>query len=299
MAKEIEQQPEVLPSGIAKIRARWHEVDSMAGVGLDPDINRFPQEIWDEVGSGNTEGAITLFNQRVIDATAPHVVDFKVNANFYQGPQGRAALRNTFSYLRRRHPHALRVYDGKFADVGHTAGHLAEEIFGVIDADAVLLNPYLGLDAIEPFTKWKDKLVVLCVNTSNPSADEIQNLPLASGIPLWRHILRLSMSKWNGNGNIIPVVSATHAGNLTGIREEIGQTPILLAGIGTQGGNLSESIGPCLDDEGYGIMISASRAILYPQRLPGESFADASQREAVGLKNRINAVKHAYGQSGR
>ena len=205
--------------GVEKIRARWLEIDSMAGVGLDPDVNRIPNEVWDEVCSGkdNLADGLFLFNKLIIDATADYTVDFKVNSNFFQGELGRRALAATFRYFKSNYPNVLRVYDGKFADVGHTAEKIAEEVFGNLDADAVLLNPYMGFDAIEPFVKWKDKLTVLCVNTSNPSAQEIQDLLLADGDPLWKHILTEGMGAWNRNGNIIPVLSATHKENLEGV----------------------------------------------------------------------------------
>jgi len=281
-------------SGIEKIRNRWLEIDSMAGVGIDPDVNKIPREIWDEVGGrSNLADGMLLFNQQVIDATAEYAVDFKVNSNFFQGELGRRALAGTFDYIKANHPKVLRVCDGKFADVGHTADKIAEEIFGELDADAVLLNPYMGLDAIEPFVKWKNKLVVLCINTSNPSAQEVQGLTLADGNPLWRHILRESMDSWNYNGNILPVLSATHKDNLLGVREVVGDTPILLAGIGTQGGSLEESVPICLDTNGYGLMISASRVILYPERSAGETLQDASRRSIQDLRMNINVAKAA------
>ena len=279
-------------SGVEKIRNRWLEIDSMAGVGIDPDVDKIPGEIWDEVGGrSNIADGMLLFNQRIIDATAEYAVDFKVNSNFFQGELGRRALAGTFDYIKTNHPNVLRVCDGKFADVGHTADKIADEIFGELDADAVLLNPYMGFDAIDPFVKWKDKLVVLCVNTSNPSAQEVQGLTLADGNPLWRHILRESMDSWNYNGNILPVLSATHKENLLGVREVVGDTPILLAGVGTQGGSLEESVPMCLDSNGYGLMISASRAILYPERNAGETLQEASRRSIQDLRTSINLAK--------
>lgn len=291
MTKETNLFVEIENKSISKIRNRWNEIDSMAGVGLDPDMSKIPKEIFDEVGSNDKSEIVTLFNKKIIDATAPYVVDFKINSNFYQDDKVRKALRNTFNYIKSEHPNILRVYDCKVADVCNTAEHLAQEIFGDIDADAVILNPYLGVDAIEPFTRWKDKLVILCINTSNPSADSIQNVKLENGMPLWRFILNKSLTEWNGNKNIIPVLSATHIENLKNIRSEIGQIPILLAGVGSQGGSLKDSVPYCLDNQGYGLMISSSRGILYPERKPGESFTEASKRSILNLKNEINNSK--------
>jgi len=286
---EVDLKPKTV---FEKIRSRWITIDSMAGVGLDPVPERIPEEIWQQVGGKRNYGdAFSLFNQMIIEATAPHAIDYKVNSNFYQGAQGRKALQETFDYLKRNHPDTVRVCDGKFADVGNTAEVIAEEVFGNLDADAVLLNPYLGLDAIEPFLKYKGKAIILCINTSNQSASNIQNLRLDSGVPLWRHILTISMTEWNQYGNIIPVLSATHPENLIGIRRVIGQAPILLAGVGNQGGDLSQSIPHCLDDNGYGIMISSSRGILYPECLEGENFLDASTRAMLELKELINETK--------
>ena len=283
--------PSVSP-GVDKIRRRWVSIDSMAGVGIDPDVSKIPAEIWMEAGEhASVSDVMTLFNKRIIDATAEHTVDYKVNSNFFQGEAGRRALAETFAYLKTTQPDVVRICDGKFADVGHTADKISDEIFGELDADGVLLNPYMGVDAIQPFTKWANKIIVLCINTSNPSAAEIQDLPLANGQPLWKYILEKSMNEWNEHGNILPVLSATHPKNLDGIRDIVGDTPILLAGIGTQGGDLATSVTKTLDSQGYGLMISASRAILYPDRLPGESLQDASARSVVTLKDAINDAK--------
>ena len=154
-----------------------------------------------------------------------------------------------------------------------------------------LWNSLGAFVAIEPFVKWEDKLVVLCVNTSNPSAEQIQDLRLSDGSPLWRRILDMSITDWNYNQNIIPVLSATHLDNLDGIREQIGDTPILLAGVGTQGGSLEESVPQTLDSQGYGLMISASRAILYAERTEAESYTGASERTIRNLRDSINLAK--------
>lgn len=280
--------------GIEKIRARWIETDSMAGVGLDPDVDKIPEEVWDKVGGKeNIADGISLFNRMIVDATANYAVDFKLNSNFYQSEQGRRALADTFDYIKATQPAILRVCDGKFGDVGNTAEKIAEEIFGNLDADAVLLNPYLGLDAIKPFTDWKDKLVVLCINTSNPTAEQIQDLILRDGNPLWKHVLNKAMSEWNYNGNIIPVLSSTHPGNLVGIRETVNDTPILLAGIGAQGGVLEDSVPQSLDSQGFGLLISSSRGILYPPKSDDQTIEQAARSAILELRDNINLVKSA------
>lgn len=271
-----------------KIRQRWHETNSMAGVGIDPDLTKIPEEIWNQVGGKeNIADGFFLFSKKIIDATQGIAVDYKVNANFFSRSQGRLALSRVFSYLKRTYPKVLRVCDGKFADVENTSEKLAEEIFGDLDADAVVLNPYLGFDAIKPFVEWKDKIVLLCINTSNPSAGEIQELSV-EGEPLWVYILKKSMTEWNLNGNIIPILSATHPKMLKNVRSITGEIPILLAGVGVQGGSLSESIPYLLNNDGYGLMISSSRGIIYAKREINESIGDAALRELSSLRDKIN-----------
>lgn len=277
---------------IQKINKRWKEVNSMAGVGIDPDVNKIPKEIWKEVGGKKNIGeGFFLFNKKIIDATHKYVVDYKINSNFFQGEEGRFALKKTFNYLKKRYPNIIRIYDGKFADIGNTAEKIAEEVFGNLDADAVLLNPYMGVDAIEPFTKWKDKLVILCVNTSNPSSSEVQDLILKNNEPLWRFILKLSLSKWNNNKNIIPVLSATYPKNLIDIRKIVGDLPILLAGVGSQGGEMEKALKFCLDKNKNGVMISSSRKILYAKKQKKENYIDAAKREIINLRDLINKYR--------
>lgn len=289
------------PAVFQKLRARWKAIDSMAGVGLDPDPRRIPQEIWDAVGGrDNISEGMFLFNTQIIDATAPWAVAYKINAHFYTDAASRAAFEQTFSYLKKNHPTIVRICDGKFADVAHTSERLAEEIFGRLDADGILLNPYLGRDAITPFLAWPDKAVCLCVKTSNPSASDIQNMIMADGRPLWENVLRMSFEEWNGEGTMMPVLSATAASDLVGIRTIVGDAPILLAGVGTQQGNLKESIPHCLDLEGYGVLVSVSRDILYPRLKQGERVGEASARQIQRLRNGINGIKQetAYARAG-
>lgn len=275
-----------------KIKNRWKETNSMAGVGIDPDIEKIPIEIWDSVGGKKniTEGFFK-FSKEIIDSTASLAVDFKVNSNFFSGVQKREALEEIFNYIKKKYPKVLRVCDGKFADIGNTADKLVEYVFDHLDADAVLLNPYMGFDAIKPFTSRSDKISIICINTSNQSANEVQGLLVKGDKPLWVYLLEKSMSDWNEHGNIIPVLSATHPKMLENVREIVGDTPILLAGIGSQGGSLSKSVPHLLDSSGYGLMISSSRAILYADRENNESIGDAAKRELIKLRDAINTVK--------
>jgi len=277
---------------IEKVQQRMRSVDSMAGVGIDPVRERIPQEIWQEVGGHSASAATELFCRRIIDATHDFVVDYKINSSFFMNSDARRALESTFAYLRDEHPEVVRICDGKFGDVEHTAEEIASYVYDILDADAVLINPYLGYDSVKPFVERKDKAVVLCINTSNPSAHDFQDMVTDNGTPLWRRVLEVAMTKWNVNHNIIPVVSATHIDNLKGIREIIGDTPVVLAGIGTQGGDLGLALPYVLDNSGYGAMISSSRGIIYPNA-SGKDYWQAVSDKAQTLRDSIRKAKKA------
>lgn len=278
-----------------KMNKRWKMIDSMAGVGIDPDLGKIPSEVAHDLGpSATKEEIVESFAERIINATAEYAVDFKVNSNFFLQSELRKALEHVFRFLKHDHPDVLRVCDGKFADVGHTAEKMAEYIFGELDVDAVLVNPYLGEDAIKPFTQWKDKAVIVCVNTSNPSVEQTQNVIMKDGRMYWEHMLDLSMNDWNPNGNIIPVLSATHTKGLHTLRERIGDVPVLLAGVGLQGGSLETAVPPLVDSNGYGLLISSSRGIIYADRKEDEGFEAAAARSARELRD---AIRSAYSGS--
>ncbi len=291
-ALNLETEP-ARPVIIDKIQRRFSEVNSMAGVGIDPVWDRLPHQILNPDGSKSNAEVLFEFSRQVINATSEYIVDFKVNSNFFMGPEGRQALEWLFTLLKEQHPNIIRICDGKFADVGHTAQQLAIYTLDTLDADAVLLNPYLGYDALAPFLERPDKAAVLCFNTSNPSAADIQELQLENGQKLWHHIMETAFAKWNTYGNIIPVVSATHPQNLVGIRDIIGDTPVVLAGVGNQGGDVTAVLQDVLDSQQFGVMISSSRGIIYPELNEGEEYWDAVKRKAAELKSSINTAKRA------
>ncbi len=274
---------------IQKIKNRMIQVDSMAGVGIDPVLARLPRFILDHY---NEVEAIKEFGRKIIDYTHDLVIDYKVNANFFMTGQSRLALEFIFAYLKHNYPEVVRICDGKFADVGHTAKEMADYIFGRLDADAVLLNPYLGFDAVQPFIEYRNKVVVLCINTSNPSAVEIQDAKIGEK-HLWRYVFDIAMNKWNKNNNIIPVLSATHIDNLRGIRNIIDDLPIVLAGVGIQGGDLYSALRFVLDSDGYGAMISASRSIIYPENADknSDNYWLAVRGQAKKLRDYIRKTK--------
>lgn len=274
-----------------KINDRSKETDSMVGVGLDTLVANIPEDFfwWQKIA--DTAEKIFRFNEAVMAAVGTSLVDVKVNSSFYMWSAERAALKATFQLLRERYPGVFTICDGKFGDVGHTSEELARYVFDDLGADAIMVNPYMGSDSIDVFSKRDDKAVIVCVNTSNPTAGEVQELVLENWLPLWKHVLIQTMNKWNVNWNIIPVLSSTHPQNLIGIRDIVREAPIVLAGAGLQGWNLSNSLPHCVrPSDRKWVMISSSRWIIHAQRIDNEGYTDAMRRVVNTMREEINKI---------
>jgi len=222
---------------------------------------------------------IFAFNKTIIDATADLVCAYKPNFAFYeaQGLEGLAALRRTIEYI-----HELTdvpvILDAKRGDIGSTAEAYAQAAFEVWGADAVTVNPYLGHDAVQPFTAYADRGVFLLCHTSNPGATDLQTLD-CGGRPLFQVVAEQAV-RWGENVGL--VIGATYPQALRAVREMAPQMWILLPGVGAQGGDLEAALAAGLDEQGSGIIVSASRSIIY---------AEAPHVAAQELRDRINAAR--------
>ena len=272
-------------------------------VGLDSDLKKIPRHL------GTDSQAVLKFNRLIIEATSDLVCAYKPNSAFYEslGPDGMRILKDTIDSIPDDIPVIL---DFKRGDIGNTAAMYARSAFEYYGAQAVTVNPYLGYDSIEPFIDYKDKGVfVLCV-TSNRSSNEIQKLLMLHDEPppienispqakaktlaeffrcststLYMHIAGLAM-QWNRNDNIGLVVGATSPGELEKIRKKVGEEiPILIPGVGAQGGDLENAVKGGSDSDGNMAIINISRGIIYTDN--GTSFQDAVRREATYYKNGI------------
>lgn len=279
---------------IEKLKHRWHATDSMAGVGLDPDLDKIPEFIWEKVGGkDNMSAGVTVFNRLVIEATHPFVCAYKLQKGFYQGPEGEKALEATVKLIRDTDPSILIIYDGKIGDIENTALQYRKYLFDQLGVDAVLVNPYMGSSAVLPFTERPDKGVIVLCRTSNPEAEEIQGLQLGNGGQVWQVVLDKCVNEWNAHQNIVACLSATFPQDLVNIRQKIGDIPVLLAGVGAQGGNLDITLPHVLDSQGYGNIVSSSRSIIFAQPLPGETHAQAIAKAAVNLRDTLRQTKYA------
>ncbi|MBU6199720.1 MAG: orotidine-5'-phosphate decarboxylase, partial [Xanthomonadaceae bacterium] len=182
------------------------------------------------------------------------------------------------------------ILDAKRGDIGSTAQHYAAEAFERYGADAVTVNPYLGRDSVQPFLDRADKGVIVLCRTSNPSARDLQDLIVPDGIggnrPLYQHVAQRVARDWNANGNCALVVGATYPEELREVRALVGDMPILVPGVGAQGGDVEAVVRNGRNTQGAGLIISSSRAILYAGS--GEDFAAAARREAQKLREAID-----------
>lgn len=269
------------------LRARWGE-GKMLCVGLDSDFEKLPEHL----RALGVHDAIVSFNRAIVDATKDIVCAYKPNSAFYEehGDEGMAALRETVVYIHEQAPDVPVILDAKRADIGHTNEGYARAVFDRYQFDAITVHPYLGREALAPFLARKDKGTIVLCRTSNPGAGEFQDL-IADGEPLYLHVARAVAESWNGNGNCSLVAGATYPDEIERIRGAVGDLPLLIPGIGAQGGDLERTVAAGKDSRGTGCVISASRSILFAQR--GEHFAAAARTAAQELDGAIRASSTA------
>lgn len=272
-----------------KLKARWRASDSMLCVGLDPDPARMPAEL-----AARPDG-IAQFCRAIIDATAAHACAFKPQIAYFASAGAEDQLQAVMDHLHRHHPDIPVVLDAKRGDIGSTATHYAREAFERYGADAVTVSPYMGTDSIEPYLAWpKHGIFVLC-RTSNPGGDDFQQLQV--GQPdetgkaqrLYEAVARLAHAQWNQTGQIGLVVGATYPAELAEIRRICPDMPLLVPGIGAQGGDIPATVAAGRDKTGFGMLINSSRAILYAGN--GADFAVAAQQAAAATRAAINAAR--------
>lgn len=241
-------------------------------VGLDPDPARLP----DAVGTG--PDAIERFCLEIIDVTSDLVCAYKPQIAHFAGQRAETQLERICAAIRSRAPHALLILDAKRGDIDSTAEWYAREAFGRYGADAVTVNPYLGTDSAVPFLE-AGGVIALC-RTSNPGAAAVQELRV-DGRPLYLHIAEMVAREWSTIGECGLVVGATAPEALGEVRAVCGDLPILLPGVGAQGGDLARSVELGRSPSGDGLIVSVSRQILYASS--GPDFGSAARRAATDI----------------
>lgn len=273
------------PSFTQQLQAAWASQGSMLCVGFDPDPKRIPASLADK------PERIFEFCKAIADATADLVCAFKPQIAYFASQGAEAQLEKLIAHLKTHYPHIPVILDAKRGDIGSTAEHYALEAFERYGADAVTVNPYMGFDSIEPYLRYPEKGVIVLCRTSNPGGSDLQFLQNASsGEPLYIEVAKLAASKWNTSGQIGLVVGATFPEEIAKVRNLVGDMPLLIPGIGAQGGDIEATVkaGSVTQKPGTGMIINSSRAILYASS--GEDFAQAARKVALSTRDALNAA---------
>jgi len=268
---------------IDQLRAAERLHDSLLCVGLDPEPARFPGA-WK-----NDPARIYDFCAAIVEATKDLVMAYKPQIAYFAAHRAEDQLERLMALMRRVAPQVPVILDAKRGDIGSTAEQYAKEAFERYQADAVTLSPFMGFDSIEPYLRYADKGLILLCRTSNPGGSDLQAQTLQpSGDKLFEHIARLAAGPWNRNGQLGLVVGATFPGEIARVRELAPTLPLLIPGVGAQGGDAEATVKAGWRPEGP-IIVNSSRAVLYAAS--GDDFAAAARRAAESTRRTLNLAK--------
>lgn len=270
---------------IDQLRAAERQNRSLLCVGLDPEPTRFPARY------RNDASRIYDFCAHIVDATADLAIAFKPQIAYFSAHRAEEQLERLMAHIRASAPHVPVILDAKRGDIGSTAEQYAIEAFERYGADAVTLSPFMGFDSVAPYLKHEGKGAFLLCRTSNPGGDDLQSQRLASvpGEPLlYEHVARLAQGPWNLNGQLGLVVGATYPAEIERVRALAPTVPLLIPGVGAQGGDAVATVRAGWRADGP-IIVNSSRAICYASA--DDDFADAARREAMRTRNALEAAK--------
>ena len=264
-----------------KLRAKWREADSVLCVGLDPRLERLPDVC------RQSKKPMLAFCQGIVDATAELACAFKPQAACFAAEGGEGELRALIDYIHAQDPHMPVVLDAKRGDIGDVAELYAREVFERFRADAATVNPYLGWDAIEPFARQPERGVFVLCHTSNPSAAWMQDQP--ADAPAFLRVAE--MVNEHDAGNLGLVVGATFPEQIAAVRERAPKLPLLVPGVGAQGGDAEAVVANGVDTDGAGLLVNASRSIIFASA--GEDWASAARKAATKLRDQLRRARDA------
>lgn len=268
-------------------------------VGLDPDYVKIPKcvkmpfvDFRGVTSHYGNAGVVWTFSKQIVQATRDLVCAYKLNAAFYEalGESGTWALQGTMEFIIDEAPDIPIILDVKRGDIGNTNDSYARMAFDYFCADAITVHPYLGYESLEPFLKRKDKGIFVLCRTSNKGAGEFQDLLVSSegpyAKPLYEIVAQKVATRWNTYGNCGLVVGATYPNELKKVREIVGDNmPILIPGIGAQGGDLEKTLEAGKNSQSGGMIINSSRGIIFASS--GDDFAEAARQATEELHNSI------------
>lgn len=267
---------------IDQLNAAWQKNNSLLCVGLDPDPAKFPGQL------KGRDDDILEFCTAIVDATADLVCAFKPQIAYFAARRAEDQLEALIAHIHDRHPGIPVILDAKRGDIGSTAEQYAVEAFERFQADAVTVNPYMGRDSVEPYLAYPDKGVILLCRTSNAGGSDLQFLDVG-GEKLYERVARLAANDWNRNGQISLVVGATFPAEIARVRELVGDMPLLVPGIGAQGGDIEATVNAGKTAKTTGLMINSSRAILYAGK--DADYTAAARKAAQDTRDAINLYR--------
>ena len=256
--------------------------ESMLCVGLDPDPGKFPGSWKDDAQR------IFDFCATIVDATRDLVIAFKPQIAYFAAHRAEEQLERLIAHIHRTAPGVPVILDAKRGDIGSTAEQYAREAFERYQADAVTLSPFMGFDSIQPYLAYPGKGAILLCRTSNPGGADLQAQKLPSGDRLFEHVARLAADRWNENGQLALVVGATFPAEIERVRQLAPRLPLLIPGIGAQGGDAGATVRAGWRPDAP-IIVSSSRAVLYASR--GDNFAEAARRAAESARVELNQAR--------
>jgi len=260
--------------------------DSSLCVGIDPLISNFPLPLQKKIQL-NLEDTVEEFCKEIVRATAPYCCAFKPQLAMFSSIRCENVLERLSKWVVKNFPEHILIIDAKRGDIGSTAEHYVTEIFDRYNAQATTVNPYLGSESLLPFLKRKNKGVYVLCRTSNPGADEIQNLQLDSGEKLFEKIALIAKEKWNSKSQIGLVIGATVIDELKNVIRLCPDLPLLIPGIGKQGGSITEVINATKNKRNT--LINSSRSIIFASKC--DNWIDNAAYEAQKINNEINNLK--------
>jgi len=263
-----------------KLRSQWVR-GKFVCVGLDPVLEKIPKS----AKRATAKDTVVAFNEAIIKETCDIVCAYKPNMAFYASYEdGFKALQETICIINDYAPHVPVILDGKRTDISKSNDGYVIEAFDILNADAVTVNPYLGREALKLFLEREDRGIIPLCKTSNPGSGEFQDL-VVNGKPLYQHVAQNVADEWNENGNCSLVVGATFPEELHQVRQIIGDMPILIPGIGTQGGDLKKTVAAGKDSQRMGMIINSSSGIIFASS--GEDFPQKAREKTKALNDAI------------
>ena len=264
-----------------KLRSAWRTSDSALCVGLDPRPERLP------AACRKADKPLLAFCRGIVDATAHLVCAYKPQIACFAAERAESELVELLRHIRAEHPRVPVILDAKRGDIGATAELYAREAFAAYQADAVTVNPYLGWDALAPFTSWPGRGAFVLCHTSNPDSGWLQEHP--PGDPIYLRVAALAAARDEGNLGL--VVGATYPEQLAAVRARAPALPLLVPGVGVQGGDVAAVFARGLDGDGAGLVVNASRSVIFAS--DQVDWAQAAARAATALRDDMRRARDA------